>query len=235
MIDKLRYATISQIYVKDLKFFDPNNIDASLRLCKKMGITYLPDINRQKCYELVGEEFIPKDLNQVKQCSPNDLIFSKKTLAKFDLDTSDNVLFVTESEKIKGVVHIVDYNNDFIFFEFYKVLFAYEKMLRKFLVLKNETNESFLEHISEKKNSEFWTGIYTKYTGGTDIEKAKKIKIRSALGPFQSFLLFELISFCNSKFFKIENQYALTSIRNRIAHFRDIIKRDKELKFRIRN
>lgn len=237
MIDKLKYATISQIYTKKLFFYDSEDIEKSRNFCQDLGITYLPDKDRKSYYELVKDKFETRVLIPEEHFNLNDLLFDEKTLDKFENGNPVNVLFVVDDGRIKGVVHIVDYNRKFIFFEFYKLLFTYEKMVRKLLELSGEDNDSFLNYLKQKSEKEqaqvkkketFWTGLYINCIGdkASEIERRKDARLK--LGPFQDFYLHDLLVFCNSKrILKITNQDSLTRIRNRIAHSVDIIKLEK--------
>jgi hypothetical protein len=236
MIDIIRYANISKIYTKKLQFYDENEIEKCRKFCCQYGITYLPSIDRKSYWELKDNNFIYKELTDIVCCSPSDLIFDLHTLEKFKDANSDNVLFVTNENKIVGVVHIVDYNQDEIYFEFYKLLFNFEKMIRELLKTKKVTDDTFLLYIKKKaedkkntqKSKEYWFYRYIEYVGDTEGKKIEKIKSRSILGPFQSYYLRDLLLFAlHNKYLNSINVEVLTFLRNRIAHTNDIIKKDK--------
>jgi hypothetical protein len=42
MIENIKYATISQIYVKDLKFYNEDNKHELISLCSELGIIFIP-------------------------------------------------------------------------------------------------------------------------------------------------------------------------------------------------
>lgn len=213
MIDTLKYATISKIYTKDLKFYNPDDTKGSAAFCERYGITYMPDVSRDKCYEFLGDKFEIRDLSDVPQCSPADLLFSTATLDKFkEAKRADDVLLVTEKDKIKGVVHIVDYNNEFLYFEFYKLVYYFERNLRKLLTLNKESNDSFLA----------W--------GRRGITENQLQECR-ALGPFQTFYLLELLSFAMEKghiLMNEEERKAIGKVRNWVAHHPDILLNEKK-------
>lgn len=221
MIDTLKYATISKIYTKDLKFYNPDDTKGSAAFCERYGITYMPDVSRDKCYEFLGDKFEIRDLSDVPQCSPADLLFSTATLDKFkEAKRADDVLLVTEKDKIKGVVHIVDYNNEFLYFEFYKLAYYFERNLREFLRLKEETNDSFLKWYRENnKRSKRY---------GPEPEKEKE---RKALGVFQTFFLPDLLEFASNKkylSFNKDERKAIRKVRNWVAHYPDILLNEKK-------
>lgn len=241
MIDFLKYSTISLIYTKNLTFYNPSDIPGSLEFCKTRGITFLPDKNHKSFWALKDNTFEKILINQTSAiCSPTDPIFSRATLRKFENNNSDNVLLVTDDTKsIVGVVHIVDYNNAIVYFELYKLIFEFEKMLREYFIFKKLNNDSFKTFVNNQKLNEslsiddrkHWLKRHTEYFGSNESEKSMYDLKKSILGPFQTFYLSDLLSFFNdiSPQEICINQYAseaIKSIRNRIAHGHDIINPD---------
>lgn len=229
MIETLKYATVSQISTKDLRFYDPKDISGSKEFCEKLGITYLPDANRKQFYELKDGSFVLKKLHEIDQCNPWDLIFSEETLAKFRKNNSDNVLFVTEDQRIKGVVHIVDYNREFIFTELYKLIFNFESMLREYLFNAGVNNNTIIEFFRQKSDVEaansFWKRKHAEYTS----DKGKK-KLQEAMGPLQVFYLSDLLNYYHY-LGKISDgeMHSIIRIRNKIAHSVDIISKERDM------
>ena len=80
--------------------------------------------------------FEPAKLADDLICNPYDRLFEDETISKFENGRHDEVMFVVENDKIKSVVHIVDYNTEFINYEFYKATYRLEKMLRYHLIKK---------------------------------------------------------------------------------------------------
>jgi hypothetical protein len=241
MIELLKYANISLIYTKDLTFYNPADIPGSIKFCKTRGISFLPDENRKFFYELNEDIFLKRHINETRAvCNPTDPIFSKATLKKFENNNTDNVLLVTDdSRNIVGVVHIVDYNNDIVYFELYKLIFEYEKMLREYLVIKGFSNKSFKLFIDKQQlnkslssdDRKYWRKRHKEYFGSTVNEKSTYNERQLILGPFQTFYLSDLLEFFNyiSPQEICIPQYAsdsIKSLRNRIAHGHDIISPD---------
>ena len=117
MIETLKYATISSIYTRNLIFYDHEKEEEFIEKSKTRGITYLPAKNRRDIYKVTGKGFKRQRLTPELQCRPYDRIFTNNMVSKFREGNHDEVLFVTENKKIKGVVHIVDYNEPFIYKE----------------------------------------------------------------------------------------------------------------------
>lgn len=228
MVETLKYATISQISTKDLRFYDPDDIAGSMDFCVKLGITYLPDRNRKQFYELVDKSFVLRQLSEVEQCNPWDLIFSEDTLAKFRKNNSDNVLFVTENNRIKGVVHIVDYNREFVFTEFYRLIFNFETMLREYLFASGVNNSNIIEFFKQKsdqaKGNSFWKRKHNEFISGKSKEK-----LQESLGPLQIFYLSDLLNYyLNLNMIAEVEMKSIIRIRNKIAHSVDIISQRRD-------
>lgn len=136
-------------------------------------------------------------------------------------------MFVVEHEKIKGVVHIVDYNNDLINFEFYKAVYHFEKMLRGVLHFRGETNDSLLEWMKKKgKYDNHWRSRYRKCNPKDHVNNQKKEEQRRNCGPFQTFYLNDLLYFVSdreyvSRSFR-ESIDGIRNLRNWVAHSQDL-------------
>ena len=64
MIENIKYATISQIYVKDLKFYSEENSQDLISLCSELGITFIPDKDRSTIYKLIDNKFVKSELTE---------------------------------------------------------------------------------------------------------------------------------------------------------------------------
>lgn len=233
MLERIKYATIADIYVKDLIFFDEKRITELSEFCIVNGISYLPGENRTSIYKLTQEGFELSSLENRLICNPYDRIFEDKTLNKFKDGSPDEVMFVCEEGIIKGVVHLVDYNAGFINIEFYKLCFKFEKMLRDLLIEKGESNKSIIQWFQDKgKKSQHWQRRYNECVPLDQNELNFQIKRRNELNPFQTFYLNDLIYFVSSRkyvspFFR-KSLDSIARIRNWVAHSKDlIIKSDK--------
>lgn len=229
MIENLKYATISKIYIKKLIFYDKEKEKELMQMCLDYGITYLPSIDRQSCYRLIESKstFEKVDLPEDLTCNPYDKLFDKTTLEKFESGNHDEVLFVTENGKIKGVVHIVDYNNDFINFEFFKATYHFEKMLRQLLVKKKENNDTLLDWMKEEPtNKNHWQRRYNQCVPKDEKQLENQRLKRRDCSPFQTFYLSDLLYFVKSKNYMSDefNKHieSIKNIRNWVAHNKDL-------------
>lgn len=228
MLERIKYATISDIYVKDLIFYNEQNIEELKHFCFVNGISYLPGENRTSIYKITNLGFEECSLEDHLICNPYDRIFEEKTLNKFKNGCSDEVMFVCEDGLIKGVVHVIDYNADFINVEFYKLCFHFEKMLRDLLIKQGETNESLIEWFKEKgRQNKHWQRRYFECMPEEQIELESQIKRRNDLNLFQTFYLNDLLYFVSSRryvspFFR-KSLNSIARIRNWVAHSKDLI------------
>lgn len=238
MIENIKYATISQIYVKDLKFYSEDDKQDLISLCSELGITFIPDKDRSTIYKLTDNNFVKSQLNEDLKCNPYDRIFDLETLNKFEKGNHDEVLFVIDNNKIRGVVHIVDYNNEFIYFEFYKLIFHFEKNLRDLLKKHNETNDNLIEWMLQKSKSsssdtsrDFWKKRYEQCFPDNLKKRIDLMKKRKECSPFQTFYLNDLLHYSCSKGFISENIKknidAINKVRNWVAHNQEIISKNE--------
>ena len=234
MIETIKYATISNIYVKELIFYEGQNEKELKEFCYKYGFSYIPDSDRKTIYKLINDEFVKVPLTDDLVCNPFDRLFDLETLNKFESGNHDEVLFVKENDLIKGVVHIVDYNNDFLNIEFYKASYRFERMLRDFLDKSGESNETLIKWIEEKvQDSDHWSRRYDDLMPKNNMKRAKLERKRKDLKPFQSFYLNDLLYFATSKDLVSENfkksVEAIKAVRNWVAHDKDLAYKSTEV------
>ena len=227
MIETLKYSTISRIYVKDLFFFESTPEKDLIRDCKNWGISYVPSTNRKEVYKFQNGSFKKHPLTDDLVCNPYDLLFSDHTLDKFESGNHDEVLFVIEEGLIKGVVHIIDYNTEFIYLETFKLLHHFEKNLRAYLTSKGETNDSFLDWLRlESSSNNYLKSLYGRYCPKDQIKLAECTKRRRESKPFQTFYLSQILDFaCSMGHFNFQYEGVgsrINDIRNWVAHSKDI-------------
>ncbi len=239
MIENLKYATISDIYVRDLTYYNPANHSELIKFCKENNITYLPGIDRKSCYRFINDDFSKSKLSGDLLCEPTDLLFSKSTLNKFKTGNHDDVLFVMEGKIIKGVVHVTDYNKSFVSFETYKLIYFFEKALRKYLIDKGESNNSLLNWMKNKVEA---GDIHFKNRYKQCVPEGEELLIeqkrRMNFNPFQTFFLNDLLHFVKNKNYLPPrfNQSSIDSInyvRNWVAHNKDLTHIGEEQTFPI--
>lgn len=231
MTDRLKYATINDIGVKNLYFFEDKEEKERLHFCQENSISYLPSRDRKSLYKLVDNTFIKQTLDDEEHLwvNPYDLIFKKETLDKFEAVNSNEIRFIIEDDKIKGVVHIVDYNAEFIYIELYKLLYKFENNLRDLLIKKGKTNEDFINWVELKsKSDEESKGHYTKRFKQLVPTKEDRLieenRKRKECNPFQTFYLRELLVFSIEQGYISDEDFGeslIGDLRNWVAHSKD--------------
>ncbi|SHG41002.1 hypothetical protein SAMN05444396_11162 [Flavobacterium segetis] len=232
MINKLKYATISDIGISNLIFYNVEKEKELIQFCKDNLISCLPSSDRRSIYKLVKGNFENCRLERELCLNPFDRLFDAVTLKKFEKVDHNEIRFITEGEKIKGVVHIVDYNNEFLQVEFYRAFYKFENNIRTLLIKNKLTNEDFINWVRLKsenennlKNQEHWKKRYNALMP-FKIDDLERVKIqRLEVNPFQTFFLKELLEFCfdndviHREFINIDS---ICALRNSIAHNKDL-------------
>lgn len=228
MNSKLKYATIADIGIYDIFFYDIKKEAELVTFCKQEGISFLPSKNRKQLYKLVEDRFILHELSSELCIKPYERIFEQDTLNKFKALNHNEIHFIVEDDLIKGVVHIIDYNSEFIQVELYRALFKFEVQLRELLVRENFTNEDFIEWVANKVESEkdnnsrkFWLSRLDQLLPKDPKKMKDAITKRKEFKPFQTFYLSELLRFAFDKKVIDRSKIDLdkiTSLRNQVAH-----------------
>lgn len=231
MINKLKYATISHIGISNLIFYNQDKEEELVKFCKNNLISFLPSIDRKSIYKLSNENFENCKLEKDFCVNPFDRLFDTLTLKKFEKVDHNEIRFITEGGKIKGVVHIVDYNNEFLQVEFYRAFYKFENNIRTLLIKNNYKNEDFINWVLLKtknetniNNKNHWAKRYMSLMP-SNVAELEKVKIqRLEVNPFQTFFLKELLEFCFDNEVLDQASVNIDSIsilRNSIAHNKD--------------
>lgn len=145
MIHKIKYATISDICIHNIFFYDEKEEKQRVEFCKQYNISYLPSKDRKSVFRLSGDHFEKEELDLNLTLRPNDLIFAKDTIKTFENFDPNEIRFVIDCDgKIIGVFHLVDYNNEYLYIELYRALYCFEQNLRFLLICKKKTNDDFI-------------------------------------------------------------------------------------------
>lgn len=130
-----------------------------------------------------------------------------------------------ENDLIKGVVHIVDYNNEFLQVQLYRALFLFESNLRKLLAMNGKTNDDFIEWIKDEiltgESKKHWTSRLQKIIPKDEQKRKEYQQLREDLHPFQTFYLSELMIYAtdvNLLHLPTNKIQMIGCIRNQIAH-----------------
>lgn len=232
MIQKLRYATVADIGVYDMTFYDKRKKEELVKFCEQHKISFLPAKNRIDIYKLKNNDFYKvqgeerERMIRTFSIQPEARIFVKDTLERFHLRSHDEIRLIMDNDRIQGVVHIIDYNNEFIKVEFYRALYNFERNLRKILIREGLTNEDFLAWVEEQgetgneQDKHFWNSRLSKLSTKNEVDK------RETINPFQAFYLNELLQYAIDigvlPDLKYIDKKAITDLRNSIMHANDV-------------
>lgn len=232
MIQKLRYATVADIGVYNMIFYDKQKKEELVTFCERHKISFLPAKNRVDIYRLKDNEFYKVEGEERERMirtfsiKPEARIFVKETLERFNLKSHDEVRLIMDNGRIQGMVHIIDYNNEFIKIEFYRALYNFERNLREVLIQEDLTNEDFLAWVEEQgrigndRNKHFWTNRFSKLSTKNEVDK------RETTNPFQAFYLNELLQYAIDidvlSDLKYIDRKAIIDLRNSIMHANDV-------------
>ena len=222
MIRRLKYAVIADIGIFNPVFYDEQKKESLAQMCKENGITYLPAKSRETVFKFANNQFVETKIEEDLKVNPYDRLFADETIEKFEKVNPNEIRFIMEHGQIRGVVHIIDYNNNFIDVELFKSLLQFETNLRQLLISKGFTNENFITWVSEKPessiNGHHWNRrLYQIQNQGEE---------REITNSFQTFYLKELLEFAVSKnLFDIHQSEIedINQLRNLLAHNKDAI------------
>lgn len=242
MIHNLKYATISDIGIYDLIFYDEANEIKLINFCADNGITFLPSKDRKYVYELKERKFEKKELEEELCVNPYDRIFEGEVIEKFGAVNHNEIRFIIENGLIKGVVHIIDYNSEFIQVELYRAIYKFETNLRELLYINGFNNEDFiswvqfrLETDKDKNSRNHWERRLQEIKSEKEELKRKEFK------AFQTFYLNELLRFASDKGVISKEKvdiHQINTLRNQVAHSNNLttyVKKNEELIYNYRN
>ena len=222
MIRNLKYAIIADIGIFNPLFYDEQKKEELAHMCRENGITYLPAKSRKSAYKLVNNQFVETKIEEHLKVNPYDKLFAQETINKFEKVNSNEIRFIMEHDEIKGVVHIIDYNNDFIDVELFKALLQFETNLRQLLIKNGLNNESFISWVREKPESSNEGSHWNRRLYQLNYQKED----RENANTFQTFYLKELMLFADSKnLLELYNSEIedINELRNQLAHNKDVI------------
>lgn len=220
MINSLKYAIIANIANFNPVYYDPNNEEKLIAYCIKNGFSHLPSKDKKTVFQLVDNRFVEKKLEDVYTVNASDFIFDQRTIRKFENPNPNEIHFIVERNKIKGMVHIVDYNNVYINVELFKALLQFESNLRQLLIDNDLDNDDFIAWVADKaaeKDNSYWHRKRNNLLNNREQMKYANL--------FQTFSIRDLLLFAQNK-----NILPLTdreiddvsSVRNSLAHNKDV-------------
>ena len=220
MINKLKYAIIANIANFKPIYYEPQNEEMLIAYCNKNGFSHLPSKDKRSVYKLVNNQFEEKRLEGVYTVNASDFIFDHSTIRKFEEPNPNEIHFIVERGHIKGMVHIVDYNNIYINVELFKALLKFESNLRQLLIDHDLDNEDFITWVADKatlKDNSYWHRKKNNL-----LNNRKQMKYANL---FQTFSIRDLLHFAQHKnILPLSDREIddVSDIRNSLAHNKDV-------------
>lgn len=234
MNERLKNAKIKDIAVTNLIYYDSIREENLKQFCFRNGISYLPASDRKSVYKLTNTGFTQISLSEDYCLAPDEILFDLDTVKKFEKIDENEIKFVVEKGQIIGVVHIVDYNNEFVAVEIYRNFYRFENALRSLLMKNGLSNKDLISWVKMNRDSEkfisdgksFWTEKYERLMPSDLFRLSKVENQRSLVYPFQTFYFSELLEYAlDLKLLDriIFNTKSLYQLRNFMAHNRHFI------------
>lgn len=184
--------TFSDIMQDKILYFDEDVVEACHNICDELRIDNMPSYDSKHYYERQDGVFKKYIIEDVQKVNANESIFKDELIEKFSVN-KHNVLFVFDSNIIKGIVHFSDYNIEKVIQTIQDDVLKFEKNLRKLLYLKGFRNNDIINYLKIKLKKNYNEGLEFK------INKLDENKDKmNSLGEFQMFYLFDLLLFSGS-------------------------------------
>lgn len=212
----------SDIQTSDLLYYDPEFEDLCYRFCRERDIDCLPSLDDPFVFfRKTDTGFREEEVMPDRMVDGNSSIFKKPLLERF---LANSLLFVYMNNELTGVVHFSDYNRPAVNAHLYELLSAYERSLRKLLLLHGLKNEDMLEYfrdIVEKVKSSGNNDQISRYARnlkGFENKRAENEK----LPAFERFYLLDLIELANYRGV-ITVSPGTNDLRNMIMHAHELV------------
>jgi len=234
MNERLKNAKIKDIAVTNLIYYDSVKEEFLKQFCYRNRISYLPAADRKSVYKLNHSGFTPISLSQDYCLAPDELLFDLNTVKKFEKIDENEIKFLVDKGSIIGVVHIVDYNNEFVAVEIYRSFHRFENALRSLLMKNGLSNEDLISWVKINRDAEmfnsnegfYWSDKYKRLMPLDPIKLSKVEKQRSMVYPFQTFYFSDLLEYALDINLLDRNIFitkSLYELRNFMAHNRHFI------------
>lgn len=141
---------LDQIKTKDLLYYDADFSEICFRFCAERDIDCMPALNDpRKFYRRTNAGFEEDRIEEDRMVEGGLSIFEPLLLEYF---RNTPILFVFKNNRLTGVVHFSDYNRPEVDLYLFSVLSAYEKALRRLLVLHKFSDQNLLDFFMINSN-----------------------------------------------------------------------------------
>ena len=203
-------TTVSDITTWEVIYFDYEKVEVCKTICKELGIDCFPSIKKKGYHSIEDKDWKFTELKN-SIINENSPVFSEDFIAKMKVNKS-NIIFLTNSEFIKGVIHFTNFESDTLYSNLYQNLSLFEKNLRYHLydvgLDSNDMIKYFNYKIKKSRSSE--NSYYTR--------RIQQLEQKKAFKDFEGSYLRDLLNFSVSKFHKPEgsNQIGLGFLKNEL-------------------
>lgn len=213
---------LEDIQTSDLLYYDPDFKEVCFRFCQERDIDCLPALDDPlKYYRKVESGFTEEIVTPERMVDGGTFIFEQSLLERF---RASSLLFVYTKNELTGVVHFSDFNRPAVDLYLFGLLSAYEKSLRRLLVLHGLKNQDMLDYfqmIVETTKKDKTRGIYSRKKDEFDEKRDRNEK----LPVFESFYLLDLIDLAKHKKI-ISLSPNANDLRNMIMHAHELVNKD---------
>ena len=212
--------TFQDIMTREIIYYDKKYQDECRAFCQARGIERLPAVESHQHYYAYANDtqhFKRFPLSNSDTVHPRMDIFAPGVLEKFK---QHKILFVTEHNRLLGVVHFCDYNRPSVYNEIYQRLFHLERGLIRLI------SDFGMQTVADLEL--FMAGVPKEYVANS-LPLEKDPQKRTRLTTFQDFSkarlsLKAIMQFAVEKdILKIANTTAISRLRNKIAHSDDLV------------
>ena len=211
---------LDSVITKNVYYYDESKKATCQKICNKLEIDCFPDLYDNKRFWILDDNLWRSNkINYSVENITNP--FDERLMDLFSINHS-NIVFVSSSSLIDGIIHFTNYENEDIFSCLYRNIHLFEKSLRSHLISLN-LNFEYLRIYFEKKRDESKRDSDIKYI--EKILKRFKNNEFNENNPYQELDFGDLLTFSfSSKHDKdIFNKIGITKLKGKVK-IDDIVK-----------
>lgn len=214
--------TFNAIQTSDLLYYDLDFEELCFKFCKERNIDCLPSLDDSlKFYRRTEDGFSKEEVTPEMRVDCQDNIFNAVLLERFRVK---HLLFVYQDQELTGVVHFSDYNRPEVDAYLFSLLSAYERSLRRLLILHGLKHLDMLNFFQSKEKKA--KDDETRSTFSRKISEYEKYQERNERWPvFECFYLLDLIGLANRHKIISLRQDA-NMLRNMVMHAHELVNRE---------
>lgn len=218
-MNNIKGICFEDIQTRDLLYYDPDFKEDCFHFCQERDIDCLPALNNPlKFYRKTETAFKEEIIKPERIVDSETYIFDQSLLERF---RTNSILFVYAKKELTGVVHFSDFNRPAVGEYLYCQLSAYERSLRKLLILRGLKNQDMIDYFKsaiKTNKKEEMRFMYSKKKK----EYEKKWAQNQKLPVFECFYLLDLIELAGYRNIVLLSPGA-NNLRNMVMHAHDLV------------